>query len=228
MKRGCCWSPERGLIFGGAAIAFGDDVPQPAVQLRGDFGADPRPQRLIIGDGALAQIAEHGLSRRGERQDFGAAVLRAGIAGQQPLGLQRRDGAADLGFLDMADGADVARGHGAELAQIGQHPPLRAGHAIGGFVAGMEGARGRLGRLIEQVGQKGFKVEISGCGHAGGSFVAGGPCHRRRRLSPRWRHSVGLTRSGWAAAKAGRASARAAMAQRRGKGARSTPQRRAL
>ncbi len=182
-----------------------EDPPQPLVQPCRSLGPDRPPQLPVM---RACQRAQRGIGRAalpGQRQYLRPPILGRRRAGQHSFRLQGCHRPADLGLLDMAAGADIPRRHIPELPQMRQHPPLRPGHAIAITIHRLKRARGGFGRLVQKIGQKALKVEI-----------VSPLCH------------FGITLSGCAAAKAGRASQASAIALMRGKGSSDTFQRSAL
>lgn len=201
----------------------GQKLAQDLVQMGDILLAQHLAQLGVIGLAQPAQIGKDPLPLIGQRQDLGPPVGLAGGAAHQTRALQCRHRPADLGLFDMRDPADIARRHGAELAQIGQGAPLRPRHAIARAVDRLKAHRSGLSRLVQQIGQEVFKVEVACLVSHGSAFAVRKPDYATSRrpasalgVKPGGRQDPGLTRSGWAARTGSNASSAAVTAARRG------------
>lgn len=95
-----------------------------------------------------------------QAEGFKAAVIKVFVTLQKADFFQSANGAADLCFMRARTGTDVARGHVAIAAQMKQHPPFGAGHAVLGLIARLEPAACDLAGYIQQIGQEILEVEM--------------------------------------------------------------------
>jgi len=85
----------------------------------------------------LCQTGEFGVGGLpcwGDPQGFVPPIIRHLLTGPKPPPLQRRNGTADLGFVQIGTDHDLARCHLAIMPKVKKRPPFRPQH-LTAFVA---------------------------------------------------------------------------------------------